>query len=180
MRCNVEVVLKMEQTQNTEARVEARVNWNASGPATRDNAKEVLETRLSCLSRGTAIIHDLHFPTSPQPHFPTLQTLPPPTHTPDTVYVLGPLCNAVLWYTTVCASTTAEKHLLSREQNMLPGGHGHGVYMQHDTRTDHFPVERRCRRLWFQWLSALSTLLTYCMAGCAEMLIGIVASRPDD
>lgn len=81
MRCNVEVVLKMEQTQNTEAREEARVNWNASGPATRDNAKEVLETRLSCLSRGTAFIHDLHFPTSPQPHFPTLQALPPPTQT---------------------------------------------------------------------------------------------------
>lgn len=58
MRCNVEVVLKMEQTQNTEARVEARVNWNASDPAARDNAKEVLETRLSCLSRGTAIIHE--------------------------------------------------------------------------------------------------------------------------
>lgn len=119
-----------------------------------------------------------HVSTTPLPH--TSNTSASNTHTRHGIRFIGPLCNAVLWYTTVCASPTAEKHLLSREQNMLPGGHGHGVYMQHDTRTDHFPVERRCRRLWFQWLSALSTLLTYCAAGCAEMLIGIVASRPDD
>lgn len=44
--------------EHGSSRRSARVNWNASDPAARDNAKEVLETRLSCLSRGTAIIHE--------------------------------------------------------------------------------------------------------------------------